>query len=120
MPDAPIPDFVDRQLWIRRTTCSGRDFLIKENPHTFPGRMECFCPHRPEGLFLTISLDEILDSSIEARYFAQGFVAGSEPNPPVADDGYVSVESAEYDEWNSARSDYLTTGYWPVDVPRGP
>ena len=68
---------IDPKMWIRRTTCSGRDYLVRCNPHTFPGRMEAYCPHLNDGTYLTLSMDEILDSSVEALYYARGFVAGS-------------------------------------------
>lgn len=115
-----IPDSIDQRMWIRRTTCSGVDFLERGNPHTFPGRMGAFCPHVNGGIFLTISLDEILDSSMEARYFARGFIAGSEPGPPLNSDGFETDDENEYARWNEARAEYLITGYWPDEVPRSP
>lgn len=45
-------------------------------------------PHLNGGTYLTLSLDEILDASVEACYYACGFfVAGSEPGPPLDDKG---------------------------------
>jgi len=80
-----------------------------------------YCPHFEGGTFVTLSLHEILKSSDEARYWALGFVAGSEPGSPLDGAGYeLPEDSLEFVAWDVTRADYLVTGYWPQGAPRRP
>ena len=44
-------------------------------------------------------------------------MAGSEPGPPLGEEGN---DASGYDEWDRFRSEYLVTGDWPMNVPQAP
>ena len=58
-PTLPSED-IDPQMWIGGRLAPVVTTWSRGNPHTFPGRMEAYCPHLNGGTYLTISTDEIL------------------------------------------------------------
>ena len=80
---AQLPEDVDARLWIRTRGCAKRDF-VWGNAHTFPGRMEAYCPHQQRDF--SVSKDEVVDASPEARLWMDGFLRGHEPEPPEDED----------------------------------
>lgn len=96
-----LPEDVDQRLWILTGGCSGRDFLWG-NPHTFPGRMEAYCPHQRRDF--SVSLNEVTDASAEARIWIAGFLRGNAPSPP--EDGDVQQL------WRTSIQTFHRTGVW--------
>jgi hypothetical protein len=78
-----LPEDIDARLWIQTSGCAGRDF-IWGNPHTFPGRMEAYCPHQRRDF--SVSKREVTDASPEARLWMDGFLRGHEPDAPEDED----------------------------------
>lgn len=106
---------VDESLWFEPEDGHGRDFLFVGNPHTYPGRMAAYCPHRAYPWF-NVSLKELGNASEACKAFAQGFICGSEPAPPADDDGFELDEAtAEYERWDRMRRQYRVSGEWPDD-----
>ena len=100
--DANLPEDVDDRLWIRTAACSSPDYLYG-NPHTFPGRMEAFCPHRSQDF--SVSRGEVVEASAEAELWIDGFLRGNEPPPPDDED----LEPV----WRHHVDAFHRTGEWP-------
>lgn len=110
---------LDTTLWFRGS-CGEIDFLLAGNPHTHPGRMAAYCPHQPEHAGYNVSISDLADCSDEARWWAHGFVVGSEPAPPIDDAGdEVEEDDPAYTAWAEHRASYRETGVWRPDIPRG-
>jgi hypothetical protein len=108
-----LPDFVDEALWV--TTEHGgpakRYYLLRDNPHTFTGRMSALDPEANEGF--CISKHEIVTMSREAGYFVAGFLAGNQPEPPVDASGDpLSEDDPEQQRWRRAVTLFAETGTW--------
>ncbi|MEU8819017.1 hypothetical protein [Actinoplanes sp. NPDC048796] len=101
----PLPPDVDPDLWFDTERC-GRHYLLDGNPHTFPGRMDAYCPE--QGIRTRVSKAEIRDCSEQTRYFVRGFLSGSEPPPPKS---AASTDPA-YLSWSNAASRFRETGLW--------
>jgi hypothetical protein len=114
-----LPEDIDAALWFRGS-CGDTDYLVRTNPHTHPGRMAAYCPHAgTDHRGYNVSISELGDCSAEVRWWAQGFVAGSEPGPPENDEGDTVAENhLTFMAWQSFRREYLRTGVWPLNVPR--
>ncbi|MCD4682299.1 MAG: hypothetical protein K8R86_03360 [Bacteroidales bacterium] len=50
--------------------------------------------------------------SEQARYWVEGFLNGTEPDPSVNKDGDVDFENQEYRIWTQAVDLFHETGYW--------
>jgi hypothetical protein len=109
-----LPTWVNRQLWFVSELCDGRDYLEETNPHTSPGHMGAYCPHRNESY--SVTLTDLSDCSNETRIWARGFVIGNEPDPPD-DEGVAPEDHPNYSAWMSAAEAYRTTGIWPPSAP---
>jgi hypothetical protein len=113
-----LPQGIDPSLWFVAETCRERDYLVEAKPHTGPGRMEAYCPHDPTFPYYVVTRSEIGTCSPESKLWIRGFIVGSEPYPPVAEDGSpMSESSSEYRAWDEERANYRVTGEWPLDVP---
>lgn len=96
-----LPEDVDARLWIRTTGCPEQDYIFG-NPHTFPGRMEAYCPHQRRDF--SVSKNEVTDASPEARLWIDGFLRGNQPKPPE-EEGLLPV-------WRSLVEIFHRTGVW--------
>jgi hypothetical protein len=101
-PSGNLPDDLDERLWIRTAGCDERDFLCGSS-HTFPGRMQAYCPHQRHDF--SVSKYEVTEASAESALWIEGFLRGNEPVPPEDDDGV--------DEWRASREAFYRTGDWP-------
>jgi hypothetical protein len=101
-PAGNLPDDIDERLWIRTAGCGERDFLWGSS-HTFPGRMQAYCPHERQDF--SVSKCEVTEVSSESSLWIEGFLRGNEPGPPEDDDGL--------DEWRTFREAFYRTGEWP-------
>ncbi|WP_125566474.1 hypothetical protein [Nocardioides baekrokdamisoli] len=97
-----LPPGVDHRLWIRTSECESPDYLFG-NPHTFRGRMHAYCPHG--DLNFAVSMCEVTESSIEAKYWIAGYLHGSELRRPK--------EGPADDAWKADRDAFHVTGDWP-------
>jgi hypothetical protein len=116
--DIPLPAHIDPRLWFVGS-CTQHDYLVETNPHTFPGRMSAFCPHCPsERAYYNVSLTDLGECSMEAQIWSRGFIAGSEPNAPLDDNGNeIEADAREYEAWEQARTAYHMSGEWPANAP---
>lgn len=112
--DTALPESVNPQLWFTSPLCGGRDYLAEVNPHTFPGRLEAFCPH--ESRSYSVSLADLVGASRECLIWAQAFVVGNEPDPPNGP-GIAPEDHPGHPAWKAGCLQYQKTGYWPVDAP---
>src|SRR3974390_397270 len=92
-----IPNDVNVELWFIARSCGERDYLAVGNPHTFPGRMTAFCPHK--GHYYNVSVADVADGPQATRWWARGFVVGSEPGSPLTGEGEDDPDSPEYEAW---------------------
>jgi hypothetical protein len=114
-----LPDDVDPALWFRGA-CGQVDYLVRDNAHTHPGRLTAYCPHRPDHPDYDISINQLGECAEQVRWWAEGFVIGSEPGPPLNDSGFeVEEDDSAYQSWSNHRAEYRRTGVWPNEVPRG-
>jgi hypothetical protein len=104
-----IPKY-DERLWFTiGEHCAGQHFILG-NPHTFPGRMMAWCPRKGTSFFF--SKREVETASAEAMAWIDGFLAGNEPAPPVAEDGDVDFASDAYKQWTQEVERFHETGMW--------
>lgn len=87
--------------------CRGRHYLVDGNPHIV-GRMYAYCPIKDDTT--RVSKNEMTVMSTEAEYFIRGYLSGSEPPPPLNDEGDRDV--ATWDAWERAIKIYHETGVW--------
>jgi hypothetical protein len=92
----------DLRLWITTAGCPERDYLWG-NPHTFPGRIEVYCPH--QGRNFAVSTFEIVECAPETQIWIAGYLRGNEPEPPE-DDDLLPV-------WLAQIGEFHDTGIWP-------
>jgi hypothetical protein len=97
---------VDEQLWFL-APCGGRDFFVG-NGHTFTGRIAAWCPDI--GRHYNVSVAEVQQMSEAARFWVQGFLHGTEPDPPRDPDGETSPE--DLTAWLAATTRFRRTGSW--------
>lgn len=102
---------IDRSLWFHHLGCTGRHYLLG-NPHTVPGRMLGWCPSERCSVF--VSRADIGAMSRNARYWIDGFLHGSEPDPPPGEDGPPDFSSREYKAWLRDAARFRRTGAWPT------
>lgn len=107
-----LPERADEDVWIVVRACGEHDLLFG-NPHTYLGRMAAWCPHRRESF--AVSKSEILDMSRAAAAWVAGFLAGSEPDSPLNEDGWeVDDDDPRFAAWRESTTTYLRTGTWPT------
>ena len=107
MPPALNP--LNRSLWFTHRGCTGRHYLLG-NPHTFPGRMFAWCPKKKRSLF--VSKSEMESVSKAAAYWIEGFLNGSEPKPPISEDGTPDYVSNEFTDWQRKTALFRESGAW--------
>jgi hypothetical protein len=111
MPD-DVPDDLDERLWFEQFGCTSRHFLMNGNPMIL-GVMWAFCP--VERLVIRVSKSDLGAMSDEARYFVQGFLAGSEPESPVARTGiFTAADEEALQAWRNATGSWRTSGVWTM------
>lgn len=103
MTSEALPPEVDPDLVFEVRNRSGLHYLLG-NPHTFTGRIAAWS--QDQHIEVCVSLSEMTHISAPARYWINGFLAGSEPPPPASDND--AAEAA----WESARRAYRATGEW--------
>jgi hypothetical protein len=94
---------VDENLAVRLTT--SEIAYITGSCHTFPGRLSVWVPSDERSR--CVSKSDIADAPVQARYWIQGFLAGSVPPPPED----PSLEAV----WLQARAEFLETGEWRAE-----
>ena len=102
---------IDKKLWFKLSEhdCNGSHYIMG-NPHTFKGRMMGWCTEKKKSFYF--SLGEISEMSEETKYWIKGFLVGSEPNPPIGEDGRVEYGSVGYEHWLHSTILFKETGYW--------
>lgn len=111
-----LPECANRMLWFRSSLCGEVDYLEEGNPHTFPGRMPAWCPHR--GIGYLVSLSDLREASAEAQLWARAFVLGNEPHYPVGYEGtYDDEADPRMQAWRAASRAYQENGVWPREAP---
>ena len=111
-PTANLPDSVDPRLWFRDGRLSGRHFLVAGNSQ-IRGRLCAYCPVK--RVETRVSKSEITALSDEAAYFVRGFLSGSEPPPPLDEEGLLTADQALIDQWKAAVRVWRETGEWTID-----
>lgn len=101
-----VPDH-DPELWFE-ASCGGRDVLLG-NAHTFVGRMSAWCPR--ERVSYNVSLSELGEMSVPARYWVRGFLHGAEPDEPEYDPP-SQLPAEELAAWEAALAQFRRTGDW--------
>jgi hypothetical protein len=108
--EAPeLPDDADPELWFEcRHHAGGRDYLLNNPWHTFPGRMSAWCATRQVSF--RVSNSELPDDLPAAtRQWVRGFLVGNVPRQPDADDDDNPAIAA----WQAKADQFLASGYWP-------
>ncbi len=100
---------IDLRLWFKHLGCTGKHFLLG-NPHTVAGRMMAWCPKTERSIF--VSKADIGSTSLLARYWIEGFLHGSEPEPPAGKDGPPDFESKKYKDWQRRTEEFRLSGTW--------
>jgi hypothetical protein len=111
--DSGLPDYVDPELWFEIDDCPGRHYLIDDSPGIL-GRMYFYCPTL--RVTTRVSKSEMIASSRATAYFVRGFLAGSQPPPPVDEDGLLVSDQAVVEAWQAAVKRYRDTGMWRPDA----
>lgn len=108
---------LDDALWVDISDqCGSARHYLVGNPHTYPGRMEVYCPALQR--FTRISMSAIISCSQESRYWIQGYLHGTCPDPPTDDDGNILTDDhPDMAEWRASREEFPRTGYWST-VPQ--
>lgn len=104
-----LPPDVDPRLWFTTDSCPSRHYLMDGNS-TILGRMYFYCPL--DNVATRVSKSQIRDSSDESKYFIRGFLAGSEPGPPVDDEGIMVPDESAVAAWRKATMIWRATGTW--------
>lgn len=86
VPAADLPPDVDTRIWFEISGCEGRHFFVDGNPHIRES-LYAYCPVK--RIKTRASKYEITASSDEAAYFVRGFLSGTEPPPPVDEEGML-------------------------------
>lgn len=115
-----MSDGHDLRLWFlcdhRDAAPGDRDYLIA-SAHTFPGRILAHCDRKVAPAHYAVSASTVLAScSDEARYWVQGFLAGSEPAPPRDAEGqFLPYDHPVNAAWLARTEIWHATGQWPDD-----
>jgi hypothetical protein len=109
-----LPDYVDPELWFEIDSCGGRHYLLDDSPSIL-GRMYAYCPRTHETT--RVSKGEMTAFSEAAGYFVRGFLAGSQPPPPLDEEGMLVQDQAAVAAWRRAVEDYRATGIWRSHRP---
>jgi hypothetical protein len=64
-----------------------------------------------------VSKGEMTAFSQATAYFVRGFLAGSQPRPPVDEDGLLVQDQAVVEAWRAAVKEYRETGVWRPHPP---
>jgi len=104
-----LPSDIDPELWFEMDGCDGRHYLMEEKP-TILGHMYAYCPRQQDST--RISKSDILACSDAATYFVRGFLAGSQPSPPLDAEGMLSEDQDAIDSWRASIKAYRETGVW--------
>jgi len=106
---------IDGQLWVRLT--NGETAYLLGNPHTWPGHFNVWRPAIDE--VYTCSFREVAESSDEARYWLDGYLAASEPDPDeIWGDRVLDLDDdgPELTAWRHAAQLFRRTGEWAPTV----
>lgn len=105
-----LPGGIDPRLWVVVTGVDGRCYL-SGNAHTFRGRIQAWSQDLERSL--TVSKHEISDSSVEARYWVEGFLAGNEPEGSLMfGPSFWEGEEDLTERWLTALEDFRASGAW--------
>jgi hypothetical protein len=107
-----LPADVDPRLWFEMAGCDGLHYFVEGNPHIL-GRIYAYCPIK--RTVTRVSKHEITASSDEAVYFVRGFLSGSEPAPPLSEEGVLVEDQAAVEQWQQAVETWRETGRWTGD-----
>lgn len=99
----------DENLWFEHLGCEGKHYIIG-NPHTYTGRMWAWCPLNNRSFF--VSKGDMGDMSEMMKYWINGYLHGSEPSPPMNEEGDVDFTSLAYKLWQKETALFVETGYW--------
>ena len=102
-----LPGYVDPRLWFEMDGCRGPHYLVDGSPHII-GRLYAYRPVKRDTT--RVSKSELTAMSTESRYFIRGYLSGSEPPPPLDDDGQRDLVA--WDSWERAVRMYHETGIW--------
>lgn len=93
-----------------------QDYLVA-NAHTFPGRITAFCRQKKGSPYYYVSASTVLEGCSEAaRRWVQGFLAGSEPEPPRDEAGdLLGDDHPASRAWRAKALAWASTGEWPDD-----
>jgi hypothetical protein len=105
---------LDERLWFEMAGCPGRHFFVDGNS-TILGRIYAWCPTKQ--ITTRVSKSEVVAASDESWYFIKGFLAGSEPAPPLDEEGMLSTDEAAVARWRSNCAEWRVTGEWPRSDP---
>lgn len=109
-PRRPAPA-IDERLWVRLT--NGETAYLLGNPHTWPGHFDIWRPAVGEAY--TCALSEVAECADEARYWLDGYLAASEPDPDeIWGDRVLDLEDdgPELTAWRAAARQFRLTGDW--------
>jgi hypothetical protein len=106
------PEVFDDARWVTAFGYEGRLFL-GVNPHVHVGRIAVWSDAL--GLATRISFGDVIEASVEARAWLDGYLAGSEPSPAFMFGR--EIHSAPDDDprwvrWQAAVAEYRRTGTW--------
>lgn len=73
------PD-LDKVLTFEHIGCPGIHYVLG-NPHTHPGRILGWCENKQRSFFF--SLSEVVNPSMETKFWIKGYLSGNEPMPPL-------------------------------------
>jgi hypothetical protein len=104
-----VPE-IDEKLWFTMKAHCEKKHYLSGNPHTFRGRMLGWCPQKETSFF--VSKNEMDKCSPEASYRIDGFLSGSEAEPPLNSDGDADFESREYKNRLNKIEKFKETGFW--------
>ncbi len=106
----------DSELWVTIEATDGRWFIVG-NGHTFAGRFLVRSPDAAQTI--SASKDEVTDASDAARWWIEGYLAGSEP----ALDSFLGLSAEDADalpddgpelrRWQAALTQFHKTGHLP-------
>jgi hypothetical protein len=72
--------------------------------------MLAWCPKKRRSFF--VSKQEIDTLSKAGRYWIEGFLHGSEPEPPLDEDKQPDFESKAYTSWLRGIEQFRNSGIW--------
>jgi len=87
--------------------CTGRHFFVDGNSGIV-GRIYAYCPVKQ--IVTRVSKSDVVAASAEAHAFVRGFLAGSEPGPPVDHDGMMIDDDSRVAAWRAATLQWRRSG----------